>query len=102
MRKKRIEIRVSENEYKTIVAAAKESNMTVSEYLRVGIGEKRYKPTDDENLKMLTQQLSRLGNNLNQLVVIERTKGNAYSDIAAALKEIMALKKRITEVLSNE
>lgn len=102
MRKKRIEIRVSENEYKTIVAATKESNMTVSEYLRAGIGEKRYKPTDDENLKMLTQQLSRIGNNLNQLVVIERTKGNAYSDIEAALKEIMALKKRITEVLSNE
>ena len=102
MRKKEIHFRLSDKEFKAIVIAAKESNMTVSEYLRAGIGEKRYKPTDDVNLKMLTQQLSRLGNNLNQLVVIERTKGNAYSDIEAALKEIMALKKRITEVLSKE
>lgn len=101
MRNKRIEIRVSEKELAVIESAAKESNMSVSEYLRAGIGARRYKPSEDESTKILTQQLSRIGNNLNQLVVIERTKGQDYSEIEKTLKEIMELKSQILKSVST-
>lgn len=101
MRNKAIYFRVTEKELKEIERAAKDSNMTISEYLRAGIGERRYKPSDDENIKKLTQQLSRVGNNLNQLVIIERTKGNAYSDIKDVLNELMDIKKRITVTMKR-
>ena len=101
MRNKEIHFRVTEKELVLIESAAKESNMTVSEYLRAGIGSRRYKPADDESTKELTQQLSRIGNNLNQLVVIERTKGQDYSEIEKTLKEIMELKSQILKSVST-
>ena len=95
MRNKRVEIRLSDKELKLLEKSAKESNMSVSEYLRAGIGDRRYKPADDENMKNLIMQLSRIGNNLNQLVVIERTKGADYSEIDKTLKGIWKLKNTI-------
>lgn len=95
MRNKEVHFRVSDKELKILEKAAKESNMTVSEYLRSGIGERRYKPADDENMKKLIVQLSRIGNNLNQLVVIERTKGVDYSEIEKTLMGIWDLKREI-------
>ena len=102
MRNHRIEIRVTEKEYAAIERAAKESEMSISEYLRAGIGAKRYKPSDDAAMKELTRQLSRIGNNLNQLVVIERTVGADPDEIQKTLKEIQSIRTEILTILSEE
>ena len=102
MRNHRIEIRVTEKEYTAIERAAKESKMSISEYLRAGIGTKRYKPSDDAAMKDLTRQLSRIGNNLNQLVVIERSVGADPDEIQKTLKDIQSIRTVILKMLSDE
>lgn len=102
MRTHQIHFRVTEKEYAAIERAAKESKMSISEYLRAGIGIKRYKPSDDAAMKDLTKQLSRIGNNLNQLVVIERTVGADPDEILKTLKAIQSTRTEILKMLSDE
>lgn len=102
MRNKAIYFRVTEKEYTAIERAAKESKMSISEYLRAGIGTKRYKPSNDAAMKDLTRQLSRIGNNLNQLVVIERSIGADPEEIQKTLKAIQSTRTEILKMLSDE
>ncbi len=76
--------------------------MSISEYLRAGIGTKRCKPSDDATMKDLTRQLSRIGNNLNQLVVIERSVGADPDEILKTLKAIQSTRTEILKMLSDE
>lgn len=95
MKTEKIQIRVTKEERQKLESAAKKSNMTVSQYLRNSIGPVREAPMQNDEVRELVRQLSRIGNNLNQLVVLERTKGKQTANIEKTVIEINNLKNTI-------
>ena len=90
MKDHRLWIRLSEEEYKRISELVVESGTeTMSGYIRACINEKRIPNRNVEELKSVKYQLSKLGNNLNQMVYLGRTEGICdTAELERLLKEI--------------
>lgn len=68
MRNLRVDVRVSEEEKRELIRLATEQEMSVSDYLRsVLLGKEIIVRTESYVPASLVQELSRIGNNLNQL-----------------------------------
>jgi hypothetical protein len=65
---KRINLRVTEKEYQKIVGKAKKANLSISRYVSLSALDKEIIFFDD--IKEMNHQLSKIGNNLNQLTVL--------------------------------
>ena len=89
MKSKRINLRVSDETDTLIRTKAKKANMTITDYMVKCATSKKI--TNYDGLKEFTIQLKKLGNNLNQLVVLAR-KGKIKTvyleDILKEIKEI--------------
>lgn len=70
MKTKRINLRVSDETDAIIRTKAKKANMTITDYV-IRCATKK-KVANYDGLKELTTQLKKLGNNLNQLVILAR------------------------------
>lgn len=68
VRRKRIYIRVTDEEYKLIVSKAKNNNLSISEYTRKILLEDRVVIVP--GVIELAKQVSKVGTNLNQLTVL--------------------------------
>ncbi len=90
MKDHRLWIRLSEEEHKRLSELVKESGTgTMSGYIRACINEKRIPNLNVEELKSVKYQLSKLGNNLNQMVYLARTEGICETaDLERLLKDI--------------
>jgi hypothetical protein len=65
---KRINLRVTEKEYEKIVGKAKKANLSISKYVSLSALDKEIIFFDD--IKKMNHELSKIGNNLNQLTVL--------------------------------
>jgi len=65
---KRINLRVTDNEYQKIVGKAKKANLSISRYVSLSALDKEIIFFDD--IKLMNHELSKIGNNLNQLTVL--------------------------------
>lgn len=65
---KRINLRVTEKEYQKIVGKAKKANLSISRYVSLSALDKEIIFFDE--IKEMNHQLSKIGNNLNQLTVL--------------------------------
>lgn len=65
---KRINLRVTEKEYQKIVGKAKKANLSISRYVSLSALDKEIIFFDD--IKRMNHELSKIGNNLNQLTVL--------------------------------
>lgn len=65
---RRINLRVTENEYQKIVAKAKKANLSISRYVSLSAMNKEIIFFDD--IKEMNYELSKIGNNLNQLTML--------------------------------
>ena len=65
---RRINLRVTEKEYQKIVGKAKKANLSISRYVSLSALDKEIIFFDD--IKEMNHQLSKIGNNLNQLTVL--------------------------------
>ncbi len=65
---RRINLRVTENEYQKIVGKAKKANLSISRYVSLSALDKEIIFFDD--IKRMNHELSKIGNNLNQLTVL--------------------------------
>lgn len=99
MKNHRLWIRLSEEEYKRISELVEESGTgTMSGYIRACINEKKIPNFNLEELKAIKYQLSKLGNNLNQMVYLARTEGVCDTDeLDRLLKDIDEQVKKIYE-----
>ncbi|KAB3527098.1 MobC family plasmid mobilization relaxosome protein [Alkaliphilus serpentinus] len=65
---KRVNLRVTEKEYQKIVGKAKKANLSTSRYVSLSALDKEIIFFDD--IKRMNHELSKIGNNLNQLTVL--------------------------------
>ena len=65
---RRINLRVTEKEYQKIVGKAKKANLSISRYVSLSALDKEIVFFDD--IKIMNHQLSKIGNNLNQLTLL--------------------------------
>ena len=100
MKNHRLWIRLSEEEYKKISELVKESGTdTMSGYIRACINEKRIPNYNIEELKAVKYQLSKLGNNLNQMVYLARTEG--ICDVKELERLLKAIDEQINKIYEN-
>ena len=101
MKNHRLWIRLSDEEYKRISELVEESGTgTMSGYIRACINEKRIPNFNMEELKAIKYQLSKLGNNLNQMVYLARTEGVCdTAELERLLKDIDEQVKKIYETI---
>ncbi|MCR4776836.1 MAG: hypothetical protein K5869_10730 [Saccharofermentans sp.] len=97
MKNHRLWIRLSEEEHKRLSELVEESGTgTMSGYIRACINEKKLPNFNAEELKSVKFQLSKLGNNLNQMVYLARTEGICdTAELDRLLKNIDEQVKRI-------
>lgn len=97
MKNHRLWIRLSEEEHKRLSELVAESGTgTMSGYIRACINEKKLPNFNAEELKLVKYQLSKLGNNLNQMVYLARTEGVCDTvELERLLKDIDEQVKRI-------
>lgn len=98
---KQIHIRLTPEEYDRLIKAAADSKISTSEYLRLGIGGYREPHKTPEELKKLIYDLNKIGVNLNQLVVIARTKHYDTKQIESCLNELNETRELIQKVILN-
>ncbi len=103
MKNRRIIIRLSEEEHKRLSELVTESGtVTMSGYIRACINEKKLPNFNAEELKLVKYQLSKLGNNLNQMVYLARIEGICdETELSQLLKVIGNQVNTIYEILSN-
>lgn len=97
---KMIHIRVTETEHKNIHHYAKGKNLNLSSFARkVLLNEKAGGSLIADELLKLRQELSRIGNNLNQLARLGNS-GQAV-DISKNLSELQALQNQLNKQLEK-
>ena len=101
MKNHMITLRLSDQEYKRLSELADESGAgTKSGYIRACINEKKLPNYNYEELKAVKYQLSKLGNNFNQMVYLARTEGVCdATELERLLKDIDEQIKKIYENL---
>ncbi len=99
MKNHMITLRLSEQEYKRLSELAEEAGTgTRSGYIRACINEKKIPNFNLDELKAVKYQLSKLGNNLNQMVYLARTEGICdTAELDRLLKDIDEQVKKIYE-----
>ncbi len=94
----RINLRVTEKDYEKISMKAKKAKMNMSHYVSLSALGRDFVVIED--LKDLIHQLSKVGNNLNQLTMLahqNRLKEINVKETQAVLKEIWELLNKITK-----
>lgn len=81
MKDKHISLRLDEIEYKRIIKLATIANMSVSNYLRKAALSKEIKPRFSAHEKAYFQNLSAIGNNINQLSKYYNAKNGIVDDL---------------------
>ena len=81
MKDKHISLRLDEIEYNRIIKLADLANMSVSNYLRTAALSKEVKPRFSSHEKAYFQNLSAIGNNINQLSKYYNSKNGKVDDI---------------------
>lgn len=87
MRNNRIQLRVTDDELRTLKNKAHKSNMSVAEYMRTSAIKKEVKAFIRQEEMEEIRKLTRLGNNLNQITKKLHTEGLAAS--AGEIDEII-------------
>lgn len=95
---KRINLRITEKDYEIISKKAKNAKMNMSQYVSLSALDRDFVVIED--LKDLIHQLSKVGNNLNQLTMLahqNRLKEINVKETQAVLKEIWELLNEISK-----
>jgi len=81
MKNKHVSLRLDEMEYIRIIKLANMANMSVSSFLRIAALSKEIKPRFTVDEKAYFQNLSAIGNNINQLSKYYNTKNGTVDDL---------------------
>ena len=92
----RIEVALNDKEYDKFKQNVQHCNMTQQKYLQSLITHHEPKPLPTQDFFAMIEQLRRVGNNLNQLVMIAHKKGSI--DIIRYKRDIAELNENILEI----
>ena len=74
-RTRRCEIRFTENEYSNLLKKAEAASLSVSAFLRHAVNRCEVKSTPPADLSGFIREIRRVGNNVNQILVIATARG---------------------------
>ena len=94
--KKRVPIRLSDDEYETLVNNARNCNLSMSTYIRMLMKGKMPKEAPPMQYYYMTRELRDIGNNLNQIAHVANATDLIDSDTYRAI--VIELEKKIEEI----
>lgn len=97
----RLEVRLSQEEYEKIQSDMQKCNLTQSRYLRALIMKREIRERLPIDYYHLLTEVSRIGNNLNQIARIANQQPDASPDLAQTLVLIQRLYEIVLECVQN-
>lgn len=97
----RLEVRLSQEEYDTLQCDMRRCNLTQSQYLRALIMKREIRERLPIDYYHMLTELSRIGNNLNQIARIANQHPGQCPDVQATLAIVQLLLKRMVDLTQN-
>ena len=95
-RTRRCEIRFTESEYRSLTAKAEKAGISVSTLIRKSVDECEVKAAPPADLHKLIWEIRRVGNNIDQILMIANTKGILnIPDLRKAIGDLREVEKLI-------
>lgn len=95
-RTRRCEIRFTESEYRSLTAKAEKAGISVSTLIRKSVDECEVKAAPPADLHKLIWEIRRVGNNIDQILMIANAKGILnIPDLRKAIDDLREAEKRI-------
>ena len=95
-RTRRCEIRFTESEYRSLTATAEKAGISVSTLIRKSVDECEVKAAPPADLHKLIWEIRRVGNNIDQILMIANTKGILnIPDLRKAIGDLREVEKLI-------
>lgn len=97
----RLEVRLSQEEYDTLQRDRQKCNLTQSQYLRSLIMRREIRERLPIDYHHMLTEISRIGNNLNQIARIANQHPDKLPDLASTLALVQRLYERTLECVQN-
>lgn len=97
----RLEVRLSQEEYDTLQRDRQKCNLTQSQYLRSLIMKREIRERLPIDYHHMLTEISRIGNNLNQIARIANQHPDQCPDVQATLAIVQLLLKRMVDLTQN-
>lgn len=95
-RTRRCEIRFTESEYRSLTAKAEKAGISVSTLIRKSVDECEVKAAPPADLHKLIWEIRRVGNNIDQILMIANSKGILnIPDLRKAIDDLREAEKLI-------
>ena len=95
-RTRRCEIRFTESEYRNLMAKAEKAGISVSTLIRKSVDECEVKAAPPADLHKLIWEIRRVGNNIDQILMIANAKGILnIPDLRKAIGDLREVEKLI-------
>ena len=99
---KKIEVYFPDAEYEAFIEKVRRTNLSISGFVRMTVADKVIREAPHADVPYLLREVKRVGNNINQLLVLANSKG--FFDktaLNAALKELHEVDKLIFDAYTK-
>ena len=95
-RTKKVEVRLSVGEYNRLMEKVNKSGLSASAFIRMAVVGVEIREAPSADVPQLIREVRRVGNNINQILVLARTRGLLnVSELEKALEDNRAVEKII-------
>ena len=95
-RTKKVEVRLSGSEYDRLMEKVNKSGLSASAFVRMAVAGVEIREAPSADVPQLIREVRRVGNNINQILVLARTRGLLnVSELEKALEDNRAVEKII-------
>ena len=95
-RTKKVEVRLSVSEYDRLMEKVEKSALSASAFVRMAVAGVEISEAPSADVPQLIREVRRVGNNINQILIIARSKGLfVISDLEKALEDNRTVEKMI-------
>ena len=100
---KKIEVCFPDAEYEAFMEKVRRTNLSISGFIRMTVADKVIREAPHADVPYLIREVKRVGNNINQLLVLANTKG-FFDKVAlnAALEELREVDKQILDAYTKD
>ena len=100
---KKIEVYFPDAEYEAFMEKVRRTNLSISGFIRMTVADKVIREAPHADVPYLIREVKRVGNNINQLLVLANTKG-FFDKVAlnAALEELREVDKQILDAYTKD
>ena len=100
---KKMEVYFPDAEYEAFMEKVRRTNLSISGFIRMTVADKVIREAPHADVPYLIREVKRVGNNINQLLVLANTKG-FFDKVAlnAALEELREVDKQILDAYTKD